>query len=93
MTTVTLTPEQQASLTLALRRAVPEVTVTLTREQSKQIKRSFPELEGMKMTVRLPINEVTGAPFIPGGAVLSAAISGVSQLKGAIGDLSQSSGD
>ncbi|GEM_PF-5890701 len=81
MVTITLTPEQATQLAMAPRR---EVTVTLTREQVNAIKRSFPWFATNKMTMTFPMGG-KAAPFIPGGSVVSAAISGIGHLGQALG--------
>ncbi len=81
---ISLTAKQATQLSKAPR---GEVTVILTSEQYKAIKRRFPKLATMDMRINL------AAPFIPGGNVLSAAVNGLSQSGDAIGSLSESGGN
>ena len=81
MVTITLTPKQATQLSVAPR---GEVTVTLTREQVNAIKHSFPWFATDKMTMTLPMGG-KAASFVPGGSVVSAAISGIGHLGQALG--------
>jgi len=85
MLNITLTKEQTAQLHQATRGIV---TVTLTKEQYETVKKRFPKLAVMKMTVTLPSRGLA-APFIPGGTVVSAAVSGIGQSREALATVSE----
>ena len=89
--TITLTGEQMAQVSKA---GGNEITVKLTREQYAAIKKQFPKLGTMKMRITLPKSGPRkAAPFIPGGAVLSVAVSGVNQMQEATGSISDGDDD
>ena len=84
---VPLTKQQVAALAKGKGKRV--VTIALTDAQYRTIKERFPSVAVKR--ARLAVG-ATAAPFIPGGAVVSAAISGISQLREAAGIASVSGG-
>ncbi len=84
MVTITLTENQISQLSTTSR---SEVTMTLTREQFKAIKKRYPELSSNRITITVPVDirgSQLAAPYIPGGAVVAAAVSSTGQLKGSL---------
>ena len=84
---ITLTPEQSAAVSGSRE---SEVIISLTDKQFETIRRRYPRLS--KRTMKLSISAgAVAAPFVPGGAVLSAAVSGIGQMKEALGTVSRES--
>lgn len=70
--TFALTSKQTSSVIKADGKSL---TVTMTEEQFKKIKRAFPSLKSKTLRVRPP----SAAHYIPGGAVVSATVTGISK--------------
>jgi hypothetical protein len=87
MLLVPLTKQQTA--VLAKGRGKRVVAIALTDAQYRTIRQRFPALAVKR--ANLTVGAVA-APFIPGGAVVSASISGLSQSKEAVGSVASSGG-
>lgn len=89
---ITFTARQRAQLSKSSRNVV---TVRLTRAQYYAIKKRFPKIRTMRIQVTLSGGKIganIAAPFVPGGSVVSAAISSISSRGEAIAKLSDSTG-
>ncbi len=90
--TIPKIPLTKKQIDIIKRSKSDEVTVPLTDEQYNKIKEHFPNLSIKAITI--PTNKVNlAAPFLPGGSVLSAAISGSGQTTRATASLSDSGDD
>ena len=88
---IKLTAEQQESVRVQIQRsrtatdASFSAIVKLTAEQFREVKKHFPDLESRDLTIQY---STTAAPFVPGGAVVTAAISSRAGLVSALGSAS-----
>ncbi len=85
---IPLTAKQATQLSKATRGEV--VTVTLTSEQYKAIKKRFPKLANNGLRVTLSASKQRSTSGLSFGDILSAAVSGINQDGEAIASLSES---